>query len=163
MKAVGLRRSGVAFIPVNLATFDGRNMFVRNFLVDTGATETTIPKSFLMEQLGYTAEYIEENKVMIPQENQPTMANGDKADVYKLPITRINIGEHEIKHEYILSSDNTNFSFLLGLDILKYFRFIFDFDAITEDFLYGQMLYEFRKSQQVDYRSLDEKFAHKIK
>ena len=90
------------------------------------------------------------------------MANGERADVYKIPITRINIEGHEIQHDYVLSSDNINLGLLLGLDILQYFNFSFDFDAVDDVAEYGRMFFKFRDSRRVDFTKLGKPFAHKL-
>jgi hypothetical protein len=49
-------------------------------------------------------------------------------------------------------------SFLLGLDMLRYFKFTYDFDA-ADGAPHGRMLYEFRDSQRADYTKLGAPFA----
>ena len=163
MKSVKLKPLGAAFLTVNIATLGGIGMHRTEFLVDTGATHTTIPKSFLLTHLGFTEEYISNNKIILPEREQPIMANGEKANVFKLPITRINIGGYEIQHDYILSSDTVNLSLLLGLDVLSYFKIIFDFDATENLAINGRMFYELRESRRDNYKTFGEPFAHKIK
>ena len=63
MKSVPLINSGAAYILVGMAAQNGADMPTVRFLVDTGATRTTIPKSMLIDTLGYTDEYIQANKL----------------------------------------------------------------------------------------------------
>ena len=162
MNSIPLRRSGIALMPVNLATADGAEMKTIPFIVDTGATMTTINKEWLLADLGYTEAWIQQNKILLPEEKKPKMANGKRADVYKIPITRINIGGYEIQHnDCILSSDTVQISFLLGLDILRYFKFSFDFDT-TEGAPHGRMYYAFRESCVTPFTKLGEPFAYQL-
>jgi len=162
MNSIRLVRSSAAIISIGVAAIDGISMSRLEFLVDTGATHTTIPKSTLQESLGYTNDYIQANKIFLPENERPIMANGERADVYKVPITRMTIGEYEIQHDFILSSDTVNLSFLLGLDILRYFKFTFDFDATDEDAPYGKMFYSLRETMRTSYKKLGESFAHRL-
>ena len=163
MKSIPLLKTGVANIFISMAMLDGLEMPVLKFLVDTGATRTTIPKETLVEELGYTEDYIQNSKVFLSDDEKPTMANGSKADVYKVKAQRMNIGGHEIQPEYILTSDTiTSLSLLLGLDILRNFKFIYDFDAIDDDAPHGRMFYEFREACITPFTKLGESFAYKI-
>jgi len=163
MKSIPLLKTGVANIFIGVAMLNGLEMPMLKFLVDTGATRTTIPKEILVEELGYTEEYIQDNKVLLPDDEKPTMANGSKADVYKVKAQRINIGGHEIQPDYILTSDTIkSLNLLLGLDILRYFKFIYDFDAIDEDAPHGRMFYEFRQSRHVPYSKMGDSFAYNL-
>jgi len=84
MKSIPLLRTGAAFIFVSMAAFDGVTMPNWKFLVDTGASGTTVPKSFLINMLGYTEEYIQDNKVILPDDKKPLMADGKRIDLYNL-------------------------------------------------------------------------------
>jgi hypothetical protein len=133
------------------------------FLWDTGATCTTMPKDALINELGYTEKHISEKKVLLPDGEKPLMADGKRADVYLLPITRMNIGGHEIQPDYIMTSDTiTTLRLLLGFNILGYFKFTFDLDAVDADALYGRMFYEFRQSRMKPYTKMGETFAYKM-
>ena len=163
MFSIALHELGIAFIPVNIATLDGNGMVSKYFILDTGATRTTIPKKTLVNKLGYDDDYISKNKVTIPNEQRPKMADGKRADVYKIPITRINIGGHEIQHDdYVLTSDSVAFSFLLGLDILSYFNFRYDFDAVDDKSKFGRITLEFRQSRRKDFSKLGAPFAYRL-
>jgi len=163
MNSIALMRTGVANISIGMAMLDGVEMPVVKFLADTGATRTTIPKKVLVDELGYTDKYIQDNKVLLSDEEKPNMANGDKADVYKVKAPRINIGGHELQPDYILTSDTiTSLNLLLGLDILRYFKFTYDFDAIDENAPHGRMFYEFRDSCFVPYTKMGDHFAYNL-
>jgi len=162
MNSIPLYGSGAAILPVDIASFNGVSMSKLWFLVDTGATATTIPKTTLIDEIGYTDEWIQKNKIVLPENEKPKMANGKRANVYKIPITRMTIATYEIQHDYVLTSDSVNLSFLLGLDILSYFKFCFDFDAVDSDAGYGRMFYEFRKSRMKNFAKLGEPFAHRF-
>jgi hypothetical protein len=179
MKSVPLFITGVAYIPVAIASLRvgedelnaeerlrrGVDMPKFYFLWDTGATQTTIPKQTLIDELGYTEKYIAENKILIPDDEKPVLADGTKADVYKLPATRMNIGGHELipKPNYIFTSDTiNNLSLLLGTNIMRYFKFTFDFDALDSAAPYGRMFYEFRSNCTEPYTEIDEPFAYRL-
>ena len=163
MRPIPLTENGAAFVTLHIAPLDGRKMVSQRFLLDTGATQTSIPKKFLVSALGYTEEYVQANRVLLPEKLQPTMANGERADVYKIPIPRLNIGGYEIQHDFIISSDSVDLSFLLGLDLLSYFKFTFDFDAISKDTPYGSVFLEFRKGRRRDFSKMGGAFAHELK
>ncbi|MCL2087510.1 MAG: retroviral-like aspartic protease family protein [Oscillospiraceae bacterium] len=159
MNYIPLQKTGAAFIEVAIATINGDKMSYKSFLVDTGATVTTIPKSVLIEELGYTEGFIKKNKVTIPDNEKPLMANGQRADLYKIEATRMNIDGYELKVDSILTSDSIkNLALLLGLDILKNFTFAFNFDWVNEDTPYGRMLYELRKSVVKPFENLNKNF-----
>jgi len=162
MKPIRIRANGTAYVAVHIAPLDGRQMATQSFLLDTGATRTTIPKVFLVDKLGYTEEYIQANRELLPEEEQPTMANGERADVYRIPIPRLNIGGHEIQHDYVLSSDKVGLNFLLGLDLLSYFNFAFNFDAKSEHTPYGSVFFEFRTAKKQDFSKMGGAFAHEL-
>jgi len=163
MKSVPLLHNGVASLFVGMAALDGASMPQRRFLVDTGATKTTIPKAVLVNALGYTEEYIRRNKIILAETEKPYMANGKRADVYKLKAPRINIGGHELQPDFILTSDViTSLNLLLGLDILRYFKFTFDFDSIDDDAPYGRMFYEFRANCFEPFTKLGDPFAFSL-
>jgi hypothetical protein len=163
MKYISLKKNGVALIQISLAAYDGVNMRTSSFIVDTGATVTTINKNFLTETLGYTADYLENNKILIPDEEKPKMVDGMRADVYKIPAIRMNIGGYELKSDNpILTSDTINLNCLLGLDILQYFNFSYDFDSIDNEAPYGKMLYTLRDSRKKEFSSLQEPFAYQL-
>jgi len=104
MKSVPLFHSGAAYIFIGMAARNGVDMPTLRFLVDTGATRTTIPKSILIDTLGYTDGFIQKNKVLLHDKDKPSLADGKKADVYKISAPRINIGGHELQPDYILTS-----------------------------------------------------------
>ena len=162
MSYAALKKSGVAYVPVYIAHVDGKKMQALDFMVDTGATRTIIPQYALMDYLGFTEDYILKNRQIVPPKNSPKMANGEPMNVYRIPITRINIFGHEIQHSHVLSSDSPNLSYLLGLDILSYFNFTFNFDAISDDAPFGKMFFEFRKSRQQDFSNLGDSFAYRL-
>jgi len=163
MKSVSLQESGVARISIAMATLDGASMSKLRFLIDTGATRTTIPKYKLVNELGYTDAFMQESKKILPEHEKPLMANGKRADVYQIIAPRINIDGHELQPGYILTSDTiANLNLLLGLDILSYFKFTYDFDAIDDDAPHGRMFYEFRESRIAPFTKLGEHFAYKL-
>ena len=163
MISIPLQQTGAANLYVALTAFDGISMHQRRFLVDTGATRTTIPKSVLIKELNYTEEYISLNKLHLPEYKKPKMADGKTVDVYGIKAPRINISGHEIQSDYFLTSDTVEtLTLLLGLDVLRYFKFTFDFDAIDDFAPHGRMFYEFRPSRFEPYTKLGEPFAHKF-
>ena len=163
MKSIALLHNGVAIITIAMGALDGVTMPQRKFLVDTGATRTTIPKTILIKELGYTDDYISKNKTLLPDIEKPLMADGKRANVYKVKAPRINIGGHELQLDNILTSDSiTSLNLLLGLDILRYFNFSFNFDAIDDDAPHGRMFYEFRESCITPFTKLGESFAYKL-
>ena len=163
MKSIPLQPNGAAVIYVAIAVQNGTIMPQRRFLVDTGATRTTIPKKLLIDTFEYTEDYIQKNKIQLSEKEKPLMADGKRADVYMVKAPRINIGGHEIQPDYILTSDTiASLNLLLGLDILRNFKFTYDFDAIDDDAPHGRMFYEFRESCITPFIKLGESFAYKI-
>jgi len=161
MKYIPLQPNGAAVIYVAIAVLNGRVMPQRRFIVDTGATRTTIPKKMLIDTFEYTDDYIQSNKVLLSEKEKPLMADGKRADVYMVKAPRINIGGHEIQPEYILTSDSiTSLNLLLGLDILRFFNFKYNFDAIDEDAPHGRMFYEFRGSCIKPFTKMGDHFAY---
>ena len=163
MKSIALLHNGVANITIAMVALDGITMPQRKFLIDTGATRTTIPKTILVKELGYTEDYIKNNKTLLPDMEKPLMADGKRANVYRVKAPRINIGGHELQLDSILTSDSiTSLNLLLGLDVLRYFNFSFNFDAIDDDAPHGRMFYEFRESCIAPFTKLGEPFAYKL-
>ncbi|MDR2570955.1 MAG: retroviral-like aspartic protease family protein [Oscillospiraceae bacterium] len=163
MKSIPLAHVGAAIMNVSMASLNGRDMPTRQFIVDTGATRTTIRKNYLTRALDYSEEYIQKNKLILPENEKPMMANGTRADVYMVKAPRLNIGGHEFQPDYILTSDTIHtLTFLLGLDLLSYFKFTFDFDAIDENAKYGRMFFEFRDSRVKLYTELGKPFAYTL-
>jgi predicted aspartyl protease len=163
MKSIPLLSSGAAYMFVGISAYNGVDMPTFRFLVDTGATRTTIPKNILIDTLGYSEEYIENRKIILPEKDKPCLADGSRANVYKIPAPRINISGHELQTDYILTSDTINtLHYLLGLDILRYFKIIFDFDAVDDDAPYGRMFYMFRESQITPFTKMGDHFAYKV-
>jgi len=163
MNSIALLHNGVSKITIAMAALDGITMPQRKFLVDTGATRTTIPKNILINELKYTEEFIKDNKKLLPENEKPLMADGQRADVYQVKAPRINIGGHEMQPDYILTSDTiTSLTLLLGLDIMRYFKFTYDFDAIDEYAPHGRMFYEFRNSCLKPFEKLGDSFAYNL-
>jgi predicted aspartyl protease len=163
MKSIPLQQNGAAVINVSIAMRNSATMVQRRFLVDTGATRTTIPKKMLVDALDYTDDYIRKNKIQLSERDKPLMADGKRADVYMMKAPRINIGGHEIQSDYILTSDTIeSLNLLLGLDILRFFKFTYDFDALDENAPHGRMFYEFRESCIKPFVKLGKPFAYKL-
>jgi len=163
MNSVPLQKSGAAFIRVGMSAIHGAEMPVSWFLVDTGATRTTIPKSTLVERLGYDDNWILNNRIILPEEKKPKMANNKRADVYEIPAMIMSIGGTELLSDRnLLTSDSIELNFLLGMDILSYFKFLFDFDKVDEDAPYGRMFYEFRESRRKHFTELGKPFAYQL-
>ena len=116
MKSIPLINSGAAYIFVGMAAYNDVDMPTFRFLVDTGATRTTMPKNILKDMLGYSEDYIQSNKVVLPEKDKPYLADGNRADVYRIPAPRVNISGHELQLGFILTSDTiSTLHFLLGL------------------------------------------------
>jgi len=106
-------------------------------------------------ELGYTEEWIQQNKIIIPKESQPTLADGLKLDAYGIPAMRMTIDEHEILHnDYFLTSDHApGLGFLLGADILSYFDVFFKYSE-------RKVYYEFRSDRKAVPSNLGDSFAY---
>jgi hypothetical protein len=63
MKPVELKENGAAYEYIYVAPFGGKTMRKFPFLLDPGATRTTINKS-LLTKLGYTNDWILQNKIL---------------------------------------------------------------------------------------------------
>jgi len=128
MRYVDLSPNGAAYIPIYLASSDGKTMVKTMFLLDTGATRTTINFKML-SKLGYTKEWVEENKIILSESEKPMLADGRKLNAYGIPAIRMSISGHEVFHnDYFITSDEApNLGFLLGADILSYFDIFFKY------------------------------------
>jgi len=158
MKYVRMLSSGAARITTYVAPMEQRanqTMSALQFLMDTGATRTVINK-WLLNKLGYDDCWIEKNKIILTEEQKPTLADGRKLDAFGIPAMRLTIDEHEILHnDYFLSAYNApNLSFLLGADILSYFDIIFKYSE-------WRVYYEFRKDRLTQPSKTGASFAHK--
>jgi len=79
--------NGAAYVLIDFADLEGKDMHGFMFLVDTGAIRTTIPKKHLMEILGYSEEYIQSNKIVLTQNQIPTKAKYGKM-IYEIRETK---------------------------------------------------------------------------
>jgi hypothetical protein len=141
MKHVKLKENGAGYEDVFVAPLSGKIMVRTPFLLDPGATRTTINKT-LLTTLGYGEEWLQKNKIVLTEEEKPFLADGSRLDAYGVPSMRLTIAEHEIFHDgYFLTSDNApKLSFLLGVDILSYFDINFKYSE-------WRVYYEFRKDR----------------
>ena len=141
MRYIHLKENGAGYTNVFVAPLSGKIMEKTPFLLDPGATRTTINKT-LLTGLGYTDEWLQKNKILLAEEEKPFLADGSRLDAYGVPAMRLTIAEHEIFHDgYFLTSDNApKLSFLLGVDILSYFDISFKYSE-------WRVYYEFRKDK----------------
>ena len=97
------------------------------FKVDTGADFTTISKKELVS-LGYSYDWIEQN---IKEDTNHTLsrAGGKPQSAYYIQISLSNILGRELINWpfYIRKEPHLDFPNLLGLNILTYFNFQFDY------------------------------------
>ena len=95
-----------------------------------------------LSHLGYTDEWIWQNKIILSPDEQPILADGSRLNAYGIPAMRLTIGGHEILHDsYFLTSDVApTLGFLLGSDILSYFDIFFKYSE-------WRTYYEFRKDR----------------
>jgi hypothetical protein len=157
VKSVKLVENGAAYKNVFVAPLDGKTMERIPFLIDPGATRTTINKK-LLTKLGYTDEWIMKNKIVLSDDEKPQLADGSKLDAYGIPAMRLTIDEHEIFHDgYFLTSDNApKLSFLLGVDILSYFDVFFKYSE-------WRVYYQFRNDKTTIPPGQGENFAYEAK
>ena len=114
----------------------------------------------LIKQLGYTEDWLQKNKIVLPKNKWPVMANGESLEVYGVPAMRLLIDGHEIyrqsKDEYFLSSDVApKLSFLLGTDILSYFDINFKYSE-------NRVYYEFRQDRIKLQEEPGDSFAYEV-
>lgn len=101
----------VARVPVSVKTNSGYKEYI--FLLDTGASFTTVPK-FMAQEVGYKPRRQDQDKM--------TVASGAEMTVYHGSIG-VRIGPFEEKIRCVFSSHNET-PFLLGrVDILDRFNF----------------------------------------
>jgi len=151
--------NGAARITTHLAPMkDAKNqtMIGLQFLVDTGATRTTINRD-LLPKLGYENAWIKKNKILLSEEQKPTLADGRKLDAFGIPAIPLTIDGYVIHHdEYFLTADNAPaLSFLLGADILSYFDVYFKYSE-------RRVYYEFRIDCIVPFTQWGKPFAYKL-
>jgi len=70
MISTPLLHNGVALLEVNMTAFDGISMKNWEFIVDAGATRTTIPRTVLVDVLKSTDDYIQSNKVLLTEKEK---------------------------------------------------------------------------------------------
>ena len=157
MKHVEMRENGATYEHIFVAPLSGKVMRKFPFLLDPGATRTTINKS-LLTKLGYTEDWISQNKIILSDDEKPLLADGSRLDAYGIPAMRLTIDEHEIFHDsYFLTSDNASkLSFLLGVDILSYFDIFFKYSE-------WRVYYEFRKDKVLVSPISGDTFAYEAK
>jgi len=157
VKHVEMRENGAAYEHIFVAPLSGKVMRKFPFLLDPGATRTTINKS-LLTKLGYTDDWISLSKIVLSDDEKPLLADGSKLDAYGIPAMRLTIDNHEILHNgYFLTSDNApKLSFLLGVDILSYFDFSFRYSE-------WRVYYEFRKDKIIVPPIQGKNFAYEAK
>lgn len=90
MRYIILRENGAAYKNIFVAPLGGKIMERFPFLLDPGATRTTINKS-LLTKLGYTEDWISKNKIILSDDEKPLLADGSKLDAYGIPAMRLTI------------------------------------------------------------------------
>ena len=155
MNFVKLQPNGVARVSVYAAKLDNKGMQDISFLIDTGATRTTLNKSILLDFMGYTEEWLQKNRIVLAENLKPKLADGRTLNAYGIPAMELTIGAHVIRHnDYFLTADDApGLGFLLGTDILSYFDLFFKFSEI-------RMYYEFRKDRVKHQINPGDSFAY---
>lgn len=98
------------------------------FLADTGSIIFTIPKILLINALDYDEDWLEDNRILLPESKKPRHAGAGVLDVYMIPEMLLNISGHGIKLTYIHTSDTIKeLPLLLGRDLMRFFDWSFNF------------------------------------
>ena len=126
-----LSKEGRAFVPVYMKKYDGL-LYTILFKLDTGADLSTISKVDLIELLGYSQEWINQNAVK-SETKTITSAGGECESAYYIVIPEANILGRDLQNWtfYIRLEDDKDFPNLLGIDILLNFNFTFNFNNGT--------------------------------
>ena len=123
-----LTTEGRALIPLLIKPLDSFVLEPIDFKLDTGADLTTISKKDL-NILGYSNIWIKENIVKDPSRILSS-AGGKQISAHYIRISISNLyGLDLIKWPfYIRPDENTDFPNLLGINVLSYFNFSFNYD-----------------------------------
>ena len=122
-----LSKEGRAIIYVKLKPFNSKILESKEFKIDTGADLSTISKGYLID-LGYSKEWINKNIKLDPYSSL-SRAGGEEEPAYFIQIANASIlGLPLINWAfYIIPDWKYDFSNLLGINILLYFKFYFDY------------------------------------
>jgi predicted aspartyl protease len=129
MADYGFAVYGRVYLQISIKPKDKTTMRNVEFLVDTGADNTTISKQTLL-RLGYDMNWIRQNTVTLREEDKPKTATGEKVDAGFVQLPLLNILGYEGKNWafQIVIDENKDFANLLGRDLLTGFNYTFDND-----------------------------------
>jgi len=128
IKRIKLSNEGRAMVQMCMKPFDNLRLEKVQFKVDTGADLTTITKKEL-NVLGYTADWIKANTIK-EEKRTISSAGGRNQHAYYVQIPISNLFGKDFKNWpfYIRIEDDRDFPNLLGLNVLTYFKFAFQYD-----------------------------------
>ena len=126
---INLTAEGRAFIRLNMKPLGSMRLEGVRFKLDTGADLTTISKKDL-GALGYGAKWISKN-AFEDYTHTLTSAGGKSMAAYYVLIPVSNLFGKDFRNWpfYILMEDDRDFPNLLGINVLSYFNFTFNYDA----------------------------------
>jgi predicted aspartyl protease len=129
MTKFNFEKYGRVFLPIFIKPQDDTTMLPFEFMVDTGADNTTISKVAL-SSLGYDMDWIQRNAVTLKDEDKPKTATGEKVNAGYVQLPLINILGYEGKNWafQLVIEENHDFMNLLGRDLLTGFNYTFDND-----------------------------------
>ena len=125
------------------------------YKVDSGANRSTINIE-AVKRLGYSVEWIKENGVLLEGNERPLVANNKPIDgCYIITVPEVIIGGQygKLWRPMVYINNDYQFRLLLGVDIMQYFNWEFDYvkcecsfwrNSREESFLHA-------REQSIDY------------
>jgi len=115
---------GFVYATLYIKPLNDVTMLERKFLLDTGASATTMSLNGLTE-LGYTKEWVEQNG--IPQRPYETASKVKIGGCYKIRLPQVTIGNHVCLNFHMITSLESDLNDLLGINFIRYNNWIFDY------------------------------------
>ena len=132
MPKIAIRENGFVYLRVYIKhNFQVQPEYF-NFIVDSGATCTTIDKKAL-RLLGYDDNWIIENGSLREGNRRPSTATGEIIDdCYEIKLPAVRIGKWTSNYWRFLvrlcDDDTKQFNLLFGTDSMKFFTWFFDYE-----------------------------------
>ena len=126
-RCASIDQKGFAYIRVHVESKSGIGSL--EYKVDSGASRTTINIEALL-RLGYTKEWVKNNGTLLTDGDKPLLANNmpiEDCYIVTLPGTYFGGYRSEFWKPLVLLHDSYQFRLLLGVDIMRYFLWQFDY------------------------------------
>jgi len=120
-----IRNNGFVYATLYIKPLNDVTMLERSFLLDTGASATTMSLDGLT-RLGYTKEWVQENGV--PQRPYETASKVKIGGCYKIRLPQVTVGNHVCLNFHMITSLESDLNDLLGINFIRYNNWIFDYE-----------------------------------